>query len=299
MRESADNKMLDDLARAVAEVIKPAVDASACDQPAGTSASPRLTEETGPFSKAPAARCGPRSLYFRTSPSHNPPSRNGGGVWHERPPTQHAYLLLMEHNPMAGHSQSGEYHATDGAAGCHQVEGCSVSLPVKSPSRPKWGRRIRDEPALACCHHRGASRKHDEGFHRARHPQRRRVVTAQTTTKSVTRVTVPRRRRHSGTLTDNTVIAPPPMCARISRMAGGTLAETGAVSFMFDRVGVIEYAPASLPRTRCWMPPSKLAPMTLFQTWTATRYSVAQNTFRDVAKALESKTGEPRKAALT
>ena len=41
-------------------------------------------------------------------------------------------------------------------------------------------------------------------------------------------------------LTDNET-APPATCARPSPRAGGNLAETGAVSFMFDHVGVVEF----------------------------------------------------------
>ncbi len=50
--------------------------------------------------------------------------------------------------------------------------------------------------------------------------------------------------------------------------------------------------------TRCWRPPSRPAPTTSTPARTATKSITAQESLRDVAKALEAKFGEPRKAAL-
>ncbi len=80
---------------------------------------------------------------------------------------------------------------------------------------------------------------------------------------------------------------------------GGNLAETGAVSFMFDHVGVIEYRrpPSPMP-TRCWRRRSRPAPTTWSRATSGHEIYTAPDTLREVAKALEAKFGEPRKAAL-
>ena len=44
--------------------------------------------------------------------------------------------------------------------------------------------------------------------------------------------------------------------------SGGNLAETGAVSFMFDHVGVVEYDAKAASPTPCWRPRSMPAPRT-------------------------------------
>ena len=70
---------------------------------------------------------------------------------------------------------------------------------------------------------------------------------------------------------------------------------------MFDHVGVIEYdAEGRAPTTRCWKRPSRPAPTTCRPVpRTATRSTPRRKRFADVAKALEAKFGEPRKAALS
>ena len=50
--------------------------------------------------------------------------------------------------------------------------------------------------------------------------------------------------------------------------------------------------------TPCWTPPSRPAPRTSSPTPTATRFSPRPRRFNEVAKALETKFGEPRKSAL-
>jgi YebC/PmpR family DNA-binding regulatory protein len=80
--------------------------------------------------------------------------------------------------------------------------------------------------------------------------------------------------------------------------SGGALAETGAVAFMFDRVGLIEY---DLPAA------SEDAMMEAALEAGAEDVSTSQDghevvttveTMKDVAKTLEDKFGEPRRAAL-
>ena len=80
--------------------------------------------------------------------------------------------------------------------------------------------------------------------------------------------------------------------------SGGNLAETGAVSFMFDHVGVIEYDARRRAPTPCWRPRSTPAPRTWSPARAATRSTPRADSLRTVAKVLEAKFGEPRKAAL-
>ena len=57
--------------------------------------------------------------------------------------------------------------------------------------------------------------------------------------------------------------------------------------------------PRSPPTTRCWMPRSRPAPTTWSSSESGHEVYASPETFREVAKALEAKFGEPRKAALT
>ena len=80
--------------------------------------------------------------------------------------------------------------------------------------------------------------------------------------------------------------------------SGGNLAETGAVSFMFDHVGVIEYD-ASVASEDAMMEAAIDAGADDVSSGEGGHEIFAsQETFREVAKALEAKFGEPRKAAL-
>jgi YebC/PmpR family DNA-binding regulatory protein len=81
--------------------------------------------------------------------------------------------------------------------------------------------------------------------------------------------------------------------------SGGNLAETGAVSFMFDRVGVVEYD--SKVATADEVLDAAIEAGAEDVVSNANRHEIytTQDTLRDVAKALEGKYGEPRKAALT
>ena len=80
--------------------------------------------------------------------------------------------------------------------------------------------------------------------------------------------------------------------------SGGNLAETGAVSFMFDHVGVIEYdAKAASPEAMFEAALEAGADDVVSSTEGHEIYA-AQDRFGSLAKALEAKFGEPRKAAL-
>src|SRR3982751_2326116 len=69
--------------------------------------------------------------------------------------------------------------------------------------------------------------------------------------------------------------------------SGGNLGETGSVAFMFDHTGIIEYD-------------AKVAGADdVSSSENGHEVYASQETFREVAKALEAKFGEARKAALT
>ena len=80
--------------------------------------------------------------------------------------------------------------------------------------------------------------------------------------------------------------------------AGGNLAETGSVSFMFDRLGVIEYD-AKVASEDAMMEAAIEAGADDVSSSEAGHEIYAQESFHEVSKALEAKFGEPRKAALT
>ena len=81
--------------------------------------------------------------------------------------------------------------------------------------------------------------------------------------------------------------------------SGGNLAETGAVSFMFDRVGVIEYDAKVASEDAMMEAAIEAGADDVTSSEGGHEIFASQETFRDVAKALEAKFGEPRKAALT
>jgi YebC/PmpR family DNA-binding regulatory protein len=81
--------------------------------------------------------------------------------------------------------------------------------------------------------------------------------------------------------------------------SGGSLAETGAVSFMFDRVGVIEFAAAVASADAMLEAAIEAGADDVVSTEAGHEVYATQDSLREVAKALEAKFGEPRKAALT
>src|SRR5215468_1032706 len=80
---------------------------------------------------------------------------------------------------------------------------------------------------------------------------------------------------------------------------GGNLAETGAVSFMFDHVGVIEYDAKVASADDMLEAAIEAGADDVVSSENGHEIYAGQSTFHDVAKALEAKFGEPRKAALT
>lgn len=80
---------------------------------------------------------------------------------------------------------------------------------------------------------------------------------------------------------------------------GGNLAETGAVSFMFDHVGVIEYDATVASAEAMFEAAIEAGAEDVQSSETGHEIYTTADTLREVAKALEAKFGEPRKAALT
>lgn len=80
--------------------------------------------------------------------------------------------------------------------------------------------------------------------------------------------------------------------------SGGHLAETGAVSFMFDHVGVVEYDAKVASADAMLEAAIEAGAEDVVSTEGGHEIYTTQESLREVAKALEAKFGEPRKAAL-
>jgi YebC/PmpR family DNA-binding regulatory protein len=80
--------------------------------------------------------------------------------------------------------------------------------------------------------------------------------------------------------------------------SGGNLAETGAVSFMFDRVGVIEYDAAVAGADTMFEAALEAGADDVASGENGHEIYAAPDRFGAVSKTLEAKFGEPRKAAL-
>jgi YebC/PmpR family DNA-binding regulatory protein len=80
---------------------------------------------------------------------------------------------------------------------------------------------------------------------------------------------------------------------------GGNLAETGAVSFMFDHVGVIEYDAKVASSDAMLDAAIDAGADDVVSNEGGHEVYAGQGNFHEVAKALEQKFGEPRKATLT
>jgi len=99
-------------------------------------------------------------------------------------------------------------------------------------------------------------------------------------------------------LTDNRNRAAGEVRASFTK-SGGNLAETGAVSFMFDHVGVIEYDAKAASAEDMFEAALEAGADDVVSTADTHEIYAAQAHFGSVAKALEGKFGEPRKASLT
>ncbi len=80
--------------------------------------------------------------------------------------------------------------------------------------------------------------------------------------------------------------------------AGGNLAETGAVSFLFDHVGVVEYDASAASGDAMLEAAIEAGAEDVVSHEGGHEIYSTQDSLAQVAKALEAKFGEPRKAAL-
>jgi YebC/PmpR family DNA-binding regulatory protein len=80
--------------------------------------------------------------------------------------------------------------------------------------------------------------------------------------------------------------------------SGGNLAETGAVAFMFDHVGVIEYGATTAGSDAMFEAALEAGADDVVSTDNGHEIYASPDKFGSVAKALEQKFGEPRKATL-
>jgi YebC/PmpR family DNA-binding regulatory protein len=80
--------------------------------------------------------------------------------------------------------------------------------------------------------------------------------------------------------------------------SGGNLAETGAVSFMFDRVGVIEYDAKAATPEAMFEAALEAGADDVVSSESGHEIYAAADHHAEIAKTLEAKFGEPRKAAL-
>ena len=99
-------------------------------------------------------------------------------------------------------------------------------------------------------------------------------------------------------LTDNRNRAASDIRSLFSK-SGGNLGETGSVSFMFDHTGVVEYERSVASDDAMLDAAIEAGADDVVSGEGGHEIYASQATFRDVAKALEAKFGEPRKAALT
>jgi YebC/PmpR family DNA-binding regulatory protein len=80
--------------------------------------------------------------------------------------------------------------------------------------------------------------------------------------------------------------------------SGGNLGETGSVAFMFDRTGVIEYEASAASDDAMLDAAIEAGADDVTSSAGGHEIYASPENFREVAKALEAKFGEPRKAAL-
>jgi YebC/PmpR family DNA-binding regulatory protein len=81
--------------------------------------------------------------------------------------------------------------------------------------------------------------------------------------------------------------------------AGGNLGETGSVAFLFDRTGIIEYDASAAGDDAMLDAAIEAGADDVISSESGHEIYAAPENLREVAKALEAKFGEPRKAALT
>ena len=100
------------------------------------------------------------------------------------------------------------------------------------------------------------------------------------------------------TLTDNKNRTASEVRASFTK-AGGNLAETGAVSFMFDHFGIIEFDAKVADADAMLEAAIEAGAEDVHSSENGHEVYTTHDSLREVAKALEAKFGEPRKAAFT
>ena len=98
-------------------------------------------------------------------------------------------------------------------------------------------------------------------------------------------------------LTDNRIRAASEVRAAFTK-SGGNLAETGAVAFMFDHLGVIEYDAGVASADAMFEAALEAGADDVVSSAGTHEIYAKPDNFHAVTKALEGKFGEPRKAAL-
>ena len=81
--------------------------------------------------------------------------------------------------------------------------------------------------------------------------------------------------------------------------SGGNLGETGSVAFMFDRTGIVEYDSSVASDDAMLDAAIEAGADDVISSASGHEIYASPESYREVAKALEAKFGEPRKAALT
>jgi YebC/PmpR family DNA-binding regulatory protein len=81
--------------------------------------------------------------------------------------------------------------------------------------------------------------------------------------------------------------------------AGGNLGETGSVAFLFDRTGIIEYDASAASDDAMLDAAIEAGADDVISSESGHEVYAAPENLREVAKVLEAKFGEPRRAALT
>jgi YebC/PmpR family DNA-binding regulatory protein len=81
--------------------------------------------------------------------------------------------------------------------------------------------------------------------------------------------------------------------------SGGNLGETGSVAFMFDRTGIVEYDSSVASDDAMLDAAIEAGADDVISSESGHEIYASVESYREVAKALEAKFGEPRKAALT
>ena len=100
------------------------------------------------------------------------------------------------------------------------------------------------------------------------------------------------------TLTDNKNRTAGEVRATFTK-AGGNLAETGAVSFMFDHLGIVEFDAKVASADQMLEAAIEAGAEDVQSGESGHEVYTTHDSLREVAKALEAKFGEPRKAAFT